>query len=85
MIQSPPLVIGVIILYIIIQKTEGYILVPKVMEKTVGTSPLVVLLSLLIGFKLAGVIGILLAVPLAGALTVIIKEFFQEKTVQPDV
>jgi predicted PurR-regulated permease PerM len=85
MIQSPPLVIGVIILYILIQKTEGYVLVPKVMEKTVGTSPLVVLLSLLIGFKLAGVLGILLAVPLAGALTVIIKEFFQEKTVQPDV
>lgn len=85
MIQSPPLVIGVIILYIIIQKTEGYILVPKVMEKTVGTSPLVVLLSLLIGFKLAGVLGILLAVPLAGALTVVIKEFFQEKTIQPDV
>lgn len=85
MIQSPPLVIGVIILYIIIQKTEGYVLVPKVMEKTVGTSPLVVLLSLLIGFKLAGVLGILLAVPLAGAITVIIKEFFQEKTIQPDV
>ena len=85
MIQSPPLVIGVIILYIIIQKTEGYVLVPKVMEKTVGTSPLVVLLSLLIGFKLAGILGILLAVPLAGAITVIIKEFFQEKTVQPDV
>lgn len=85
MIQSPPLVIGVIILYIIIQKTEGYILVPKVMEKTVGTSPLVVLLSLLVGFKLAGVLGILLAVPLAGAITVIIKEFFQDKTVQPDV
>ncbi len=85
MIQSPPLVIGVIILYVIIQKTEGYILVPKVMEKTVGTSPLVVLLSLLIGYKLAGILGILLAVPLAGAITVIIKEFFQEKTIQPDV
>jgi predicted PurR-regulated permease PerM len=85
LIQSPPLVIGVIILYIVIQKTEGYVLVPKVMEKTVGTSPLVVLLSLLIGYKLAGILGILLAVPLAGAITVVIQEFFQEKPVQPDV
>lgn len=85
MIQSPPLVIGVIILYIIIQKTEGYVLVPKVMQKTVGTSPLVVLLSLLIGFKLAGVLGILLAVPLAGAITVIIKEFFQDKNIHSDI
>lgn len=80
LIQSPPLVIGVILLYIIIQKTEGYILVPKIMEKTVGTSPLVVLLALLIGFKLAGILGILLAVPLAGAITVIMQEFFSGRT-----
>lgn len=80
LIQSPPLVIGVIILYILIQKTEGYVLVPKIMEKTVGTSPLVVLLALLIGFKLAGILGILLAVPLAGAITVVIQEFFHEKS-----
>ncbi len=79
MIQSPALVVGVIILYVIIQKTEGYVLVPKVMEKTVGTSPLVVLLALLVGFKLAGILGLLLAVPLAGAITVVIHELFQEK------
>ena len=85
LIQSPPLVIGVIVLYILIQKIEGYVLVPKVMEKTVGTSPLVVLLALLIGFQLAGILGILLAVPLAGAITVVIQEFFHDKPVQPDV
>lgn len=91
LIQSPALVIGVIILYIIIQKTEGYVLVPKVMEKTVGTSPLVVILALLVGFKLAGILGLLLAVPLAGAITVVIHELFQDKGVtmptetQPDV
>jgi predicted PurR-regulated permease PerM len=85
LIQSPPLVIGVIILYVFIQKTEGYILVPKVMEKTVGTSPLVVLLALLVGFKLAGVLGLLLGVPLAGAITVVIHELFHEKPMQPDV
>ncbi len=82
LIQSPALVVGVIILYIIIQKTEGYVLVPKVMEKTVGTSPLVVLLALLVGFKLAGILGLLLAVPLAGAITVVIHELFQEKAPQ---
>lgn len=90
LIQSPALVVGVIVLYVIIQKTEGYVLVPKVMEKTVGTSPLVVLLALLVGFKLAGVLGLLLAVPLAGAITVVIAELFQEKPhqkliEQPDV
>lgn len=85
LIQNPPLALAVIVLYILIQKTEGYILVPKVMEKTVGTSPLVVLLSLLIGFKIAGVLGLLLAVPLAGAVTVVLHEFFHNKPVHPDV
>ncbi len=79
LIQSPTLVLGVIVLYVIIQKTEGYVLVPKVMEKTVGTSPLVVILALLVGFKLAGILGLLLAVPLAGAVTVVIAELFQDK------
>lgn len=75
LLQSPPLAVGVLILYILVQKSENYILLPKVMEKTVGVSPLVVVLSLLIGFKLAGVVGLLLAVPLAGALVSVIEEF----------
>ncbi len=85
LVQSPPLAVAVVILYIIIQKTEGYILVPKIMEKTVGTSPLVVLLALLVGYKLGGVLGLLLAVPLAGAITVVIHEFSHQKPVQPEV
>ena len=78
-IFSPPLALVVAILYLIIQKTEGYVLVPKVMEKTVGTSPLVVLLALLIGFKLAGVLGLLISVPLASAITVVVNEFSAQK------
>jgi predicted PurR-regulated permease PerM len=74
--QSPPLAIAVLVLYIIVQKIEGYVLVPKIMQKTVGTSPLVVLVALLIGFKLAGILGLLLAVPLVGAVTVLIQEFY---------
>lgn len=75
LVQSPALAVGVIILYILIQKAESYVLVPKVMEKTIGTSPLIVLIALLVGFKLAGVIGLLLGVPLAGAIMVVIEEF----------
>jgi predicted PurR-regulated permease PerM len=74
--QSPPLAFAVLILYIIVQKTEGYVLVPKIMQKTVGTSPLVVLIALLVGFKLAGILGLLIAVPLAGAIMVAIQEFY---------
>lgn len=79
-IQNPPLLFAVALLYLLIQKTEGYILVPKVMEKTVGTSPLAVLLAVLIGFKLAGVVGLLIAVPLVSAITVVVNEFWAGKT-----
>lgn len=78
-LQSPALALGVVVLYIVIQKTEGYVLVPKIMEKTVGTSPLAVLLALLVGFKLAGILGLLIAVPLVGAITVVVNEFIAGK------
>lgn len=72
--QSPALAIAVLVLYIVIQKLEGYLLVPKIMERTVGTSPLLVLISLLVGLKLAGIMGLLLAVPLVSAITLVITE-----------
>jgi predicted PurR-regulated permease PerM len=75
--------LAVAILYLIIQKTEGYVLVPKVMQKTVGTSPLAVLVALLVGFKLAGILGLLVAVPLVSAITVVVQEFSGQK--QPEL
>lgn len=78
-IQNPPLAVAVLILYILVQKTEGYILVPKIMQKTVGISPLVVLVALLVGFKLAGILGLLLAVPLVGGITVVVSEFYSRQ------
>ena len=63
------------IMYIVLSKIEGYVLVPKIMQKTVGVSPLVILLAILIGFKLAGIFGILLAVPVVAVIQVIIEEW----------
>ncbi len=82
LLQSPALAVAVAILYVLIQKTEGYFLVPKIMEKTVGTSPLLVLLALLVGFKLGGILGLLLAVPLVGAITLIITELTANQAMQ---
>ncbi len=82
-IQSPTLAIWVGVLYLFVHEFEGYILVPKIMEKTVGTSPLLVLLALLVGYKLAGPLGLIISVPLATALTVAINEFFPNKPAIP--
>lgn len=75
MVQSPPLAVAVVILYIVVQKLEGYVLVPKIMQRAVGTSPLLVLIALLVGFKLAGVLGLLLAIPMVSVITLLVDEF----------
>ena len=53
----------VMLFYIIVQQIEGYILAPLIIKKVVGVSPLIVILSLLIGATLGGFWGIVLAVP----------------------
>ena len=81
--QSPALAFVVGIMYLLVQKTENYILVPKIMEKTVGLHPLVILFSVLIGFKLAGMFGAVLAVPVVAAASVIVEAYIYGK--QPHV
>ncbi len=72
---SPLIGAASIALYILIQQLENYILVPKVMEKSTGVSPIVTLLALAIGLKMAGILGILVAVPVVIVLQIIIKEY----------
>lgn len=55
-------------LYVIIQQFENHLIYPLVVRKVVGVSPIVVILSLIIGAKFAGFLGIVLAVPVATAL-----------------
>jgi len=63
-----PVAISVAIVYIIVQQLENYVIAPMVVNKVVGVSPLVVILSVLIGAKLASIWGIILAVPVAVAI-----------------
>lgn len=76
---SPWLGVAVIILYFVIQQVQNHIVIPQVMRRTVGLNPVAVIMALLIGAKLAGVAGILLAVPSAAALSVFTDEFLGNK------
>ena len=67
-------IIAVIVFFTMIQQTEGNILVPRVMKQAVGLSPLLTLVAIMIGANLMGIIGALLAVPIAAALQVIVGE-----------
>lgn len=55
-------------LYIIIYQFESQLFYPLVVKKVVGISPIVVILALVVGAKLAGLLGALIAVPLSAAL-----------------
>lgn len=66
--------VGVIVLFIIIQQLENNILVPKIMQKVSGFSPLIIMLALLIGSEFFGVVGAVLAVPMTMIGTIILKK-----------
>jgi predicted PurR-regulated permease PerM len=79
---SPLLALAVAALYFLIQQIENVVVVPKVMEKVAGVNPLVTILALTIGFKLAGIAGAVLSVPVVLVAQVIAAEFFTNKKLQ---
>jgi predicted PurR-regulated permease PerM len=70
---SPELAVLVAIVYVVLQFVEGNILVPMVMKNTIGLSPFIVIVSLLIGSAVGGIAGAFLAVPAAAAVEVILE------------
>ncbi len=70
-------VVKLIIFYSIIQFAEGNILVPTVMKKVVGLSPIIVMLVLLIGWHFLGIIGAIIAVPVATAVAMFVRDYMK--------
>ena len=65
--------------YIIIHQFENHLIYPLVVTKIVGVPPILVILSLIIGFELAGFLGILLSVPLAATLVEFVEDVQKNK------
>lgn len=81
---SPMMAITIAILYYVIQLIENNIIVPKLMQKVVGLNPIISIAVLLIGFKLAGIIGAILSIPVATAVAVFIRDIFEQKAVNSE-
>ena len=64
---------------LVIQQIESNVLVPRVMGRTVGVSPLTIMLGILLGGALAGLPGAFLAVPVAGALQVVLAHMLRSE------
>ena len=71
---SPKLALTVGVYFLVLHQLEANILVPKIMERRVGVSPVAVMVALLVGGALWGIIGAVLAIPTAAILSVIIEE-----------
>lgn len=76
---SPLLGLSVVALYVIVQQMESHVIIPVVMRRTVGLSPLIVVIALLVGAKLGGIFGTLLSVPIAVILAEFIGDWDRKK------
>ena len=88
---SPELAVIVTVVYVILQFIEGNVLVPMVMKNTIGLSPFIVIVALLVGAATGGIVGAFLAVPVAAAVEVVLERLqardvpvAQEPSTAPD-
>ncbi|MBW6468991.1 MAG: AI-2E family transporter [Coriobacteriia bacterium] len=77
---SPQLVLWTIVYIVVIQQLESTFLQPRIMSDQVHLHPVLVILSLLVGATLFGLIGMLLAVPIAGVAKVMFVHYYEKWT-----
>lgn len=81
-----PVMAGVTaIFYIVVQQLENNIIVPKIMKDSVDVNPLVAIVTILIGLKISGVVGALLAVPMYIVIRTIYSIWFKRNVVNKTV
>ena len=72
----------VLVFFIVYQQVENHLLQPLVYGRTVQLSPLAVLVSVLIGAEIAGVLGALGAIPVAGTIQVVLRDWLEHRRAQ---
>lgn len=82
LLQSKKTALYVFLIMVGIQQIEGNIISPKILSKSVGLHPLLIILALLAGGQLLGILGMILAVPLTGILKVLLS-YIIKKTTEP--
>jgi predicted PurR-regulated permease PerM len=79
----PTAVIIWAVVFIVYQQVENNVIQPLVYRKTVDVSPLLVITAILIGSSLLGVLGALVAIPVAAAVQTIVKDFWRVEHENP--
>jgi predicted PurR-regulated permease PerM len=75
--------IVVIVFFVVYQQAENHLLQPLIFARTVKLNPLTVLVAILLAAELAGILGALLAIPVAGMLQVIVRDVWDSRRGRP--
>jgi predicted PurR-regulated permease PerM len=78
-IHSVPAGIAVLVFFVVYQQLENHLLQPLILSRTVKLNPLTVLVAILIGVELAGILGALLAIPVAGIIQVVVRDIWDHR------
>lgn len=73
--QSPMLALGAILIYVALEQVQQHFFMPVFISKALGLNPIVIIIALLVGSKLIGFWGILLAIPFAVAIGEVVRDF----------
>ncbi len=76
-LHSVPAGIVLLVFFVVYQQVENHVLQPLVYSRTVQLSPLAILIAVLIGAKIAGVLGALAAIPVAGSIQVLLVTWLE--------
>jgi predicted PurR-regulated permease PerM len=77
--ESPWLAVWVLGLILFLQQLEGHVLIPLVMKKAVGLSPIIVILAMLVGYETLGILGMIIAIPVTTAVSIFVMDYTAKK------
>ncbi|MCW2505869.1 MAG: hypothetical protein JWO79_4153 [Actinomycetia bacterium] len=69
----------VVVFFVLYQQLENHLLQPLILSRTVKVNPLTVLIAILIGVELTGILGALLAIPVAGVIQIIVRDIWDNR------
>jgi predicted PurR-regulated permease PerM len=77
-VEGPEALLWSVVLLVGYQQLENFVIAPRVMNKAVDLSPATVIIALMVGGSLAGLVGALLALPLAALIKIVIQDYVIE-------
>lgn len=77
--QSIWMVGWLVVVFVVVQQFENNILVPVIMKKSVGLSPIVIMFAMLVGYNFLNVLGIILSIPVASTVSIFLNDYLEKE------